>query len=443
MHTGASRLYSNEIGEEELADIKPFKGILFNKGIIGDMETVVAPPYDVISDEEQKRLLKENKFNVVRLILPQGSLASKYARASEAFNSWLEKGILIRDIEPAIYIYEQEYRVKNKQRKRLGFIALVKLEDFSTGKVKAHEKTLKGPKDDRLRLIRACRANFSQIFSLFSDPERTVDRVLEEHTKEKPRIDIRVDGVTHRLWTINNTEAIQLITGLMRDKQLFIADGHHRYETALNFRNEMRLATGDTSTEAPYDYTMMMFVNMDSEGLTILSTHRALKNLPKINYDKFKDNLKQIFDIEKLPSIESVMSKLSDKQSTHAIGLYYGADNFYLLQVKNEDSIVTLLDVKQSREWKLLDVTILHQVIINRILGFGGTNIENSIKFTTDEHEAVSAVANGTHQMAFFLNPTKISSVKEIASAGEIMPQKSTYFYPKLLTGLVFNKLEW
>lgn len=426
-----------------MADIKPFKGILFNKGIVGDMTTVVAPPYDVINDEEQKRLLKENKFNVVRLILPQGSLANKYDRASEAFNSWLEKGILIRDVEPAIYIYEQKYKVKNKHKKRTGFIALVKLEDFSTGKVKAHEKTLKGPKDDRLRLVKACKTNFSQIFSLFSDPERAIDNILEEHTREKPRIDIQVDGVTHRLWTINDVEIMQLVTDLMSDKQLFIADGHHRYETALNFRNEMRQAMGDTSAEAPFDYTMMMFVNMDSDGLTVLSTHRALKNLPKINYDKFKDNLKQIFDIEKLPSIESVMSKLADKQNAHAIGLYYGGDNFYLLQIKNEDDVIELLDAKQSRAWKLLDVTILHQVIINRILGFGGTNIENSIKFTTNEQEAVNLVSNGSHQMAFFLNPTKISSVKDIASAGEIMPQKSTYFYPKLLTGLVFNKLEW
>lgn len=257
-----------------MAEIKAFKGVLYNRSIVGDLTAIVAPPYDVINDEEQKRFFKENKYNVVRLILPQGSsndhlMNNKYTRAAETFTEWLEKGVLIRETESEIYIYEQEYGVRNTRKKRIGFIALAKLEDFSTGKIRAHEKTLKGPKADRLRLLRACGTNFSQIFSLFSDPEQEIDNILYKHTTGEPRIDIEVDGVVHRLWTLNDSEAIALITEIMHDKPLFIADGHHRYETALNYRDEMRQSTSSNSGEEPFDYTMMMFVNMDSEGLTI------------------------------------------------------------------------------------------------------------------------------------------------------------------------------
>ncbi len=426
-----------------MAEIRTFKGVFYNKGIVGDFSNVVAPPYDVISEQDQKNLQEKSKYNIVRLILPQGSINNKYIQASALYNQWLKDCILVRDIEPSLYIYEQEYNVKGRPRKRIGFIALAKIEDFSTGKIKAHERTLKGPKADRLRLLKACKTNFSQIFSLFSDPEQKVDEVLRKHTKERPRINIKVDGVTNRLWSLNDSEAVETITGLMQDKPLFIADGHHRYETAINHRDEMRLFTGDNSGEAPFDYTMMMFVNMDGKGLTVLPTHRVLKNLPKINHDKFRENLKHIFEIKEFSSIDKTMAELAKNSDSHAIGMYLGNRTYSLLKVKDENEVVKLLDGNQSRSWKLLDVTILHQVIINRVLGFGRTNIESSIKFTTNGKEAVQLVTSGEYQMAFFLNPTKISSVRDIANLGEVMPQKSTYFYPKLLSGLVLNKLEW
>jgi len=425
-----------------LAEIKPFKGIFYNN-IVGNIASVVAPPYDVISEEDQKRLHKESKYNVVRLILPQGSPASKYTIASKTFTEWLGQGVLVRDAEPAIYIYEQEYDFKTTRKRRIGFIALAKIEDFSSGKIKAHEKTLKGPKADRLKLLRACRANFSQIFSLFSDPDLEIDNILSKHTKTTPRIDIAIDGVSHRLWNLSDAEEIEIITDIISNKSLFIADGHHRYETALNYRNEMRQITGDNSGEAPFDYTMMMFVNMDSDGLSIFPTHRILKNLPKINFDKFRQNLEQVFDVESVSSSKKLFAGLEENASKHALGMYLGKDSYYLLKVKDEDKLVELLHGDQSRAWKLLDVTILHQIIINRILGFGGTNVEKGIKFTINEDEAINLVSSGKYQMAFFLNPTSINSVRAIADNGETMPQKSTYFYPKLLSGLVFNKLEW
>ncbi|MDP2212039.1 MAG: DUF1015 domain-containing protein [Candidatus Aquicultor sp.] len=431
-----------------MAEIRPFKGVLYNQSIIEDLSTVVAPPYDVIGEEAHKTLLKNSKYNVVRLELPQGSSAdgsknNKYARAWSTYSDWLEKGVLVRDLEPSIYVYEQEYEVRGVTMNRIGFIALTRVEDFSTGKIKAHERTLKGPKADRLRLMRACGTNFSQIFSLFSDPEKKVDAILRGHTNEKPRVDIEVDGIIHRLWTIGDPAVIDEIQELVLDKPLYIADGHHRYETAINYRDEMRKATGDDSGEGAFDFTMMMFVNMESEGLTILPTHRMLKNLPKINNDKFRANLEHVFEVEKMETVDKVMAGLAANADKHSIGVYMGNGTFYLLTLKNEAGILQLLDGPESKAWKLLDVTMLHHVIINRVLGFGGTNIENSIKFTTDENEAVELVTGGTYQMAFFLNPTKVDDVRGIAGVGEIMPQKSTYFYPKLLSGLVFNRLEW
>lgn len=431
-----------------MAEIRPFKGVLYNQSIIEDLSAVVAPPYDVIGEEAHKALLKNSKYNVVRLELPQGSSTdgsknNKYARAWATYGDWLEKGVLVRDLEPSVYVYEQEYDVRGVTMNRIGFIALTRVEDFSTGKIKAHERTLKGPKADRLRLIRACGTNFSQIFSLFSDPEKRVDALLYEQTKETPRVDIEVDGIIHRLWTISDPAVIAEIQELVLDKPLYIADGHHRYETSINYRDEMRKATGDDSGEAAFDFTMMMFVNMESEGLTILPTHRMLKNLPKINNDKFRANLEHVFEVEKMESVDKVMAGLAANADKHAIGVYMGSGTFYLLVLKNEAGILQLLDGPESKAWKLLDVTMLHHVIINRVLGFGGTNIENSIKFTTDENEAVELVTGGTYQMAFFLNPTKVDDVRGVAGVGEIMPQKSTYFYPKLLSGLVFNKLDW
>ncbi|MBI4734042.1 MAG: DUF1015 domain-containing protein, partial [Rubrobacteridae bacterium] len=397
-----------------MAEIRTFKGVFYNKGIVGDLENVVAPPYDVISPDDHKNFLKTSKYNVVRLILPQGTVNSKYTHAKDTFVEWMEKGVIVRDIEPAIYIYEQEYKAKGATKKRIGFIALSKIEDFSTGKIKAHERTLKGPKADRLRLLKACKTNFSQIFSLYSDPEQKIDTLLYSFTKNEPRIDMVIDDVRHRLWTLSDESTINEIQDIIKEKQLFIADGHHRYETALNYRDEMRQWTGDSSGTAPFDFTMMMFVNMDSDGLTVFPTHRALKNLPKINYDKFKENLGYVFDLEKLPSIEALMRELKKNDEQHAMGMYIGNYNYFLLKIKNEAAVLHLLDSDHSKAWKLLDVTILHQVIISRVLGFGGTNIENSIKFTIDENETVSLVNEGGYQMSFMLNPTKITSIKEI-----------------------------
>ncbi|MCL5292771.1 MAG: DUF1015 domain-containing protein [Actinobacteria bacterium] len=430
-----------------MAEIRPFKGILYDPQKIDGYASVVAPPYDVISREEQSALLRRHKFNVVRLILPQSMpgdspAGNMYTRAASLFAAWLNKGVLTRDEVPAIYIYEQEYLFQDQTKRRTGFIALAKIEDFASGKIKAHERTLAGPKADRLNLLRATKANLSQVFSLYSDPESEVERALTGCLSRSPLMDFSFHSVGQRLWRVTDPEVITRVTALMTDKPLFIADGHHRYETALNYRNEMRERTGKKSGDAPFDYVMMMFVNMNADELTILPTHRVLKNLPKINEEKFRLNLAHFFEVTPAGSLEALISSMAERESEHAMGAYIGRNSYTLLTVKDEDLVQAALDGEHSRDWKLLDVTILHGLVIGRVLGLKGTNMENGINFTIAEKEAVKLVDGGSYQAAFFLNPTRISQIRAVADRGETMPQKSTYFYPKLLSGLVFNKLE-
>ncbi|MCL4499519.1 MAG: DUF1015 domain-containing protein, partial [Chloroflexi bacterium] len=431
---------------EYLAEIRPFKGIRYNPEKTEGYDAVVAPPYDVISKDEQSALVRRHKFNVVRLILPQDlpgdSLAgNKYTRAASLLKAWLGKGVLAEDDEPSIYLYQQEYDFEGAMKRRTGFIALAKIEDFSSGKIKAHERTLAGPKADRLNLLRATKTNLSQVFSLYSDPEKQTDGLLERVASGPTDAAFSYQGVDQRMWRVSDPAAIQQIAEVMEDKPLFIADGHHRYETALNYRNEMRERTGIKTGDAPFDYVMMMFVNMDSEGLTIFPTHRVLRNLPKINEEKFRLNLEHFFEVTPVDSLDELLRAMSERIDEHAAGAYIGRKSYTLLTVADEAKILDEMEDGHSREWKLLDVAILHDLVMGRVLGLKGTNMENSIKFVVDPREAEKLVTEGSYQAAFFLNPTKISQVKAVANNGETMPQKSTYFYPKLLSGLVFNKL--
>ncbi|MHB0975612.1 MAG: DUF1015 domain-containing protein [Candidatus Aquicultorales bacterium] len=431
-----------------MADIKAFKGIRYDIEKVEACEAVVAPPYDVITKEEQSALIRRHKFNVVRLILPQempgdSAAGNRYTRAASLFEAWLDKGVLRRDGEPSVYVYEQDYESEGRGLRRTGFIALAKIEDFATGKIKAHERTLAGPKADRLNLLRATKANLSQVFSLYWDVDRETDALLAAAVNRQPDLGFVYQSVGQRLWRVSDPSVIGELTRVMADKSLFIADGHHRYETALNYRNEMRERTGIKTGDAPFDYVMMMFVNMESEGLTILPTHRALRNLPKINEEKFRLNLEHFFEVRPMESLEALIAEMKRLEDRHAIGAYIGRKSYTLLTVRDEDAISEAIDGDHSRDWRLLDVSILHSIVIGRVLGLRGTNMENSIKFIVDPREAVKAVDDGAYQAAFLLNPTKIEQIRSIADKGETMPQKSTYFYPKLLSGLVFNKLEW
>ena len=448
-----------------MAHIIPFKGILYNKEKIGDIKDIVALPYDVISPTEQENLYKRHENNVVRLILGKESNSdtpdnNRYTRAKNSFESWQRDSILIKDAFPSIYVYSQEYHLGEtegfEKKKRIGFIALSKLEDFGEGGIHPHENTLSKPKEDRLKLLQHCNANFSSIFGLFSDPSKRIDSVLKDYMRHSPLYDLVDDaGMRHTLWAIRDNRAIQIITSVMSDKQVFIADGHHRYETAINYRNEMRGKLPDFSGEELYNYVMMYFTNTNPEGLSILPIHRLVSNLSDFDKKKMVEKAGEFFNIEKLSFNESdekavrkrLFSDMKERgEKEHIFGMYIGDDDYILLTLKEggQGSGVRGQEEVNSKQLKKLDVTILHTILIEKILGISDKSLaeQKNITYTISGDEAIKDVKSGKYQIALFLNPTKIEEVKDVAAAGEKMPQKSTFFYPKLITGLVMNKLE-
>ncbi|MEK6590292.1 MAG: DUF1015 domain-containing protein [Nitrospinota bacterium] len=451
-----------------MAQISAFKGILYNREKIKDIKDVVAPPYDVISPQEQTSLYNRHENNVVRLILGKelhGDTLenNRYTRSKAFFESWQRDGILIRDNSPSLYIYAQEYPYLSDpnraesfvKKKRIGFIALSKIEDFGKGGIYPHENTLSKPKEDRLMLIRKCNANFSPIFGLFSDTSKAVDLILEDNMKQNPLYDFLDDTeMRHTLWTISENMAIQTIIKEMNDKQIFIADGHHRYETAINYRNEMRGKESPFTGDEPYNYVMMYFTNTESEGLSILPIHRVVHNLKDFDRERMHEKVGKFFNIEsfsfngnrdeEMVRLKFFSEMKGRREKGPVFGVYYGNNSYHLLTIKDEEIMDRFVTGSRPSIWKRLDVTILHTLLIEKTLGISDRNLreQNYITYTTNKDEAIKWVKDGKYQIAFFLNPTKIEDVQAIAKAGEKMPQKSTFFYPKLISGLVMNKLE-
>ena len=441
-----------------MAKIAPFRGTIYNQAKAGKIDSLVCPPYDIISPVEQQDLYRKNPHNVIRLEFGLASPAdsdedNRYSRAAALLRDWSDQDILHQDNEPAFYIYEMEYKTGTHSKKLRGLIGLVKIEDYESGVVKPHETTLSGPKTDRLNLLRACKASFSQIFSLFSDPGERVAGVLAK-APGKPEMDVKhTDGVTHRIWSLKDKNDIDTIVREMAGKPIFIADGHHRYDTALNYRNERRKAAGTFNGEEGYNYVAMFLARLEDPGLTILPAHRTLFNLADFHPQRFEDDLNRYFNIERIDfdiksegkNLLTVLETMAHRADhAHVFGMRVkGEHSYYLLTLRNEADMDALLPAK-TPAYRKLDVSILHHLIIDKLLGIKmethklGLNIE----YIKDAAEADQRVHDGSAEVVFFMNPTKVREVKDVAAAGERMPQKATYFYPKLLTGLVMHKIE-
>ena len=443
-----------------MADVIPFRGILYNQEKIGDMSKVVAPPYDVITPGLQDALYRRHPYNIVRLIL--GKIepddrpgCDRYSRAADELRRWKDEGVLVRDERPAIYCYTQTYTVDGSKRTRKGFIALSRLEAFGKGRVYPHESTLAGPKQDRLKLMEACRANFCCIFSLYRD-DRTVTSLLEEGIRESaPIIDILDDdGIENRLWRIDDPEVIKGISSAMEGRRLFIADGHHRYETALTYRNMMKEKTAGFTGREAFNYVMMYFSSMDDEGLAIMPTHRVVHSIEGFEPVSFLKRCTEYFDVDEITFEDGGEPKARERlaglmkhkgQSLPAFGLYIrGLNAYHLLTLKSRDIMDRVSSGSMPEVFKELDVTILHSLVLSRILGLTeeSQKRQENIIYIKDLSTAIDETRKGKNQLAFLLNPTRIEQVKAVAEAGYVMPQKSTYFYPKLLSGIVINSLE-
>ncbi len=435
-----------------MAIIKPFRGLRYNQDIIKDISSVVTPPYDVISPQEQEQYYQNHPNNIIRLDLGKDlpgdtEEVNKYTRAAEFLRSWRKDGILKQEDAPAIYIYDQEFLSGTRWLVRRGFIARVKIEPFDKGYIYPHEQTLPGPKADRLKLTQSCRANLSSIFALFPDENNAIDTYLSTATLTRPEVDFIDDtGVKNKLWVIKETQIINTLLALIKEKPLFIADGHHRYETALVYKEQMRKESRQSGNDLPSDYVMMVCVSMNNNGLKILPAHRLIRNIKDYRPDRIMQSIQEAFTVEPLGkgcTAEDVMSQLNNETKGHTFIMYVGQDDACYKLRLSDNKLLDKAFANNHPEWKHLDTGILHGMIIDKILGITSTDVtlKDYVKYVKDEAEAISLVRSGQYQLAFFLNPTRIEQVKEIAMARKVMTPKSTYFYPKLITGIVINSL--
>lgn len=432
-----------------MARIAPFRGILYNPNKVRDLSKVIAPPYDVITPEEQERLYRRSPHNIVRLILTQEP--DPYASAAQLFDGWQEEEILVRDEQPALYFLRHRFPLKDEgEKERQGFIALSRIEDFSTGAIRPHERTLEGPKEDRLRLMLACHANLSPIFALYAETKQIINRAFLEHLRGlSPLREARDDGGgSCLLWRVSDPGIVRLVRQEMESRPLLIADGHHRFEAAMNYRKRMSREKGNSSGRESFNYAMMYFANMEDEGLVILPTHRLVRAFQPIPFQQLEETLQRYFYIEPYPKTPEgqrwFLSALKGAKKRHLIGASFKRDPRYLiLRLKNKRIMQRLAaDVKDPvRE---LDVTILHLLILEHTLGIKPEEQsgEEVIGYSQDAEKVLRAVDKEDCQAAFILNPPKPEDVMAIAMSGEKMPQKTTYFYPKLLSGLVINKID-
>ncbi len=426
-----------------MAEIRPFCALRFTESA-GPLEELICPPYDIISEEQRKAYLQTNKNNIIRLELPRDE-ADPYGEAEKTLRAMLDAGVLKQDEQPALYVYEIEFSLENNPNERYrlhGMVGQVHLEEFDKGIVLPHEETLSKAKEDRLNLMKATGCNFSDVYSLYNDATGNVQKVLAAAMEQTPLCEVTDEaGLTHRLWAITDADALLAITTQLADTKLYIADGHHRYETAINYRNYLRehgTPVGENS-----DYIMMMVVEMSHPGLVVFPTHRLLRGLENFSAEAVTAACADDFYIKEMPlcALHEQLNKAYEA-GEKAFGFYSGGNTATLMTLK-DTAVMDRLLPQLSVASRHLDVNVLHTLVLERLLGIDKANMAQQINltYTRSLHEALDGVNNGHYQASFILNPTRVSEIRDVAAAGEKMPQKSTYFYPKLITGLTMNRV--
>ena len=441
-----------------MAEIKPLEGLVFDKDVVGDIGKVVAPPYDVINPEMQDSLYNRHDNNIVRLILGKikdsdSETESRYTRSAKDFGDWKDSGVLKADA-PTIYFYTQSFKAPDgRDITRRGFLARFRIEEYGEGGIHAHEKTLSGPKTDRLNLTKACKANFSPIFGLFNEDskEELINDILDKAKSGDAWIDtIGEDGVRNFVWPITDKAVIEKVMSIMGDKDMFIADGHHRYDTALNYRNLMREANPDFTGDEAFNFVLMYFASMADKGLEIFPIHRVAHSLAMFDVDAFLEKCQEFFHIDELqfesdtePEMRTELNKrLDDRGDNIRFGVFVGGSKSYLIfTLKNKNVMDDVFSDDLPEVYKTLDVSVLHTLVLDKILGVDkeAQAKQTNIVYRKDLPTALGEINAGTGQIAFIMNPTKIEQVREVSEANLLMPQKSTFFYPKILSGLVIN----
>ena len=427
-----------------MSKTRAFKAVVYNPQKIVDFKQVVCPPYDVISSQAQDALHERSMYNFIHILLAKDSSTDdKYRRAGVIFRDWLKEGVLIQDEQPAVYFYSQQYVIRGEKKTRLGFISLLRLGDEKGSAVFGHENTHQAAKQDRFKLVKQVKANLSPIFIIFLDKKRIIQRIFQKDlSAQKPFIEVTDDEKTvHKLWRLNDLSLLKTIESSMNNEDMFIADGHHRYEVSCAYRDLMREKHNEEFTgEEDFNYCLAYFTNTDYRGLSILPIHRLLKLDMRLNLDDFMLKAKEYFDIDQLKD-RTRFFFLMEKAgcSEHLLGLYKDK-KYFLLRLKNV-KILDKLIADKPKEYRSLDVAILNYLVFKNILKLDLNNLTD-IKYSPDPYELMDQVDNNPFNVAFFLNPVKIQQIIDIAISGNKMPPKSTYFYPKVLSGLVVNKFE-
>jgi len=440
-----------------MADIHPFKGLRYNAQKV-KLEEVITEPYDRIPPALQEEYYKRNPHNVVRIILgkdddPEHPEKDKYKRANVYLEQWEKEGILVREDQEALYLYEQEYQVWNEQKKRIGLISRVGLEEFSSGKVLPHEKTFPKHKVDRLNLLKATNTNTGQIFLLYNDDEDSVSQAIKGAlAKAELGADVRdEDNFHHILWIIKDKDDIRRIQEAMADKVLIIADGHHRYETSLNFQKMKSEELGEVKGDESFNTIMMTLFRLDDPGLVILPTYRLVKGLDKLTAQSLEELLSPYFEISEIDWSDTSDSGPTEKVQekvlggTHAFGAFIPQLHKALVfHLKSEDILDREISDERSKEWKYLDVAILHSLIIDKLEALSSEpfSLENNVSYIRNLEKGIEKVIGGEFQMIFLLKSVSLLQIREVVENGELMPQKSTDFFPKLKSGLVMNPLD-
>jgi len=423
-----------------MAEIKPFRGVRFTAEA-GKLDDLLCPPYDIINEQQRQGYLQQNPNNIVKIELPveEEGVADRYAAAAATLDDWMAKGVLARDSKPALYIYEEEYTIDGVKKAVRGIISLVKIEEFEKGVIMPHEFTLSKPKADRLNLIQATKANISTIYSLYTDSGRRTASKLELLTQRSPDSEAVEGDCVHRLWVIDDEVDVAAICRDFDKRNLYIADGHHRYETSLKYRNMCREAGAPVGS--PCDYVMMLLVNMDEDQFTLFPTHRLIKNVENYDVDSFLEGIKVNFHVQEFHGVSNIRPTLAEyyEQGRKVIAWYVGGDRWFLLRIRSSSNAMEKAMPDSSKALKQLDISILHQLVIDRVMH---SNNEDCVNYTRIFTEAIAAVDDGRYQCCFILSPTRIQDIKDVVDADEKMPQKSTYFYPKPTTGLVMNVYE-
>ncbi|MFC1558600.1 DUF1015 domain-containing protein [candidate division KSB1 bacterium] len=443
-----------------MAVIKPFQGLLYNRKVIDNIENVVAPPYDVISEKEQQALYRKHKYNIIRLILGKEYTSdtdkhNRYTRTAKLFADMQRGKILLRDKKPSFYYYVQNYSLPGgMQLERKGILTLLKITEFDESVVLRHERILAKPFEDRVNLIKECRANFSPIFMIYSDKKNVVNSLFEPFLKKTSYFSYTDNwGVKHSLQKISDGELALQVEKAFRRKQLIIADGHHRYSASLAYRNYMRKMQKSRLSDAPYDYTMVYLTSMEDEGLSVLPIHRMVHSLESYDKERVLKKMFRYFKIEMVlfnrddvaEQLDSIKADMARIRKNTVFVLYFRSDNrLYLLRGLKDKIADALARLGVSSELAGLDVIVLHKIVFEKILSISKTAQEKqkNIHYIKGNANFLNELSRDNYQMAFFMNPLSAVDIYNVVKKAEILPQKSTFFYPKLTSGFVINKMD-